>query len=198
MRLNVSFMLFFAILGAALTGTATADWTIDPDASTVNFVSVKNGLIVEPHRFGQVQGGVSNAGEARIIIDLASVDTLIPIRDERMRDLLFNVAEFPEASFSARIPLEQFRDLSPGQATTYALQGVLSLHGLTADLAVTVRVFRTSPDSILVSSERPLVINAASFALTGGLAALQEIAGLSSIAPMVPVSFSLLLRQTVD
>ena len=37
-------------------------------------------------------------------IQLASVDTAIPIRNERMKTMLFNVAQFSTANFQLTVP----------------------------------------------------------------------------------------------
>ena len=74
-------------------GTSHADWQVVPEGSHIGFASVKNDLIAENHSFTQVSGGVSSDGTATIIVALGSVETLIPIRNERMQQMLFNVSE---------------------------------------------------------------------------------------------------------
>ena len=50
---------------------------------------------------------------------------------------------------------------------------------------------RTGPDTVLAESGQPILVNAADLELTEGIATLQQIAGLDSISPTVPVSFTL-------
>lgn len=184
--LTRSILLPLVFAGSA----AAADWTLVPEDSSLGFVSVKNARIAEGHQFTTLRGGVGDEG-AELVIDLASVDTLIPIRDERMRELLFEVARFPTATFRTAIDPASFEDLAVGESRRMDVSGELTLHGETQPLAATVLVSRTATDRVSVATTRPIVISADAFALGGGVARLREVAGLDSITPMVPVSFAL-------
>ena len=69
---------------------AVGEWKVDPTGSHLGFGSVKNDLIAENHSFKEISGTVSDEGLAQIEVTLASVETLIPIRNERMQKMLFN------------------------------------------------------------------------------------------------------------
>ena len=94
-------LLASALLACAPIAAAE-HWQVDEAASSLGFVSVKNGVIVEGHRFTSLSGGVVD-DTASLSVDLASVDTAIEIRDERMRTMLFEVAEFPMAQVDLEI-----------------------------------------------------------------------------------------------
>ncbi|MEE4297800.1 MAG: YceI family protein [Pseudomonadales bacterium] len=171
-------------------GSAAADWRLVAEDSSLGFVSVKNARIAEGHQFTALSGSVDEEG-AELVIELASVDTLIPIRDERMRELLFEVARFPTAIFRTAIDPASFEDLAVGESRRMDVSGELALHGERQPLTATLLVTRTASDRVSVASTRPVVISADAFALGGGVARLREVAGLDSITPMVPVSFAL-------
>ena len=76
--------LLMAIGLLTLSLVTQARWQLDSDASNLSFISIKNGTIVETHTFSTLSGEVGNDGNAAVIIALSSVQTLIPIRDERM------------------------------------------------------------------------------------------------------------------
>jgi polyisoprenoid-binding protein YceI len=95
-------------------GPSLAAWTLDNDTSQVSFVSVKAGDAGEVHRFTEISGGLSADGKASVIIQLASVDTLIPVRDVRMREILFQTDLFPTASLSADIDMDALNAIAPG------------------------------------------------------------------------------------
>ena len=86
-----------------VSGLAHAEWQLDGAASSVHFVSIKNEAIAESHHFNKLDGSISDAGEATLNIDLASVETGIEIRDQRMREMLFEVAQFPRANISMQM-----------------------------------------------------------------------------------------------
>ncbi len=181
------------VLGAS---TVRADWTLDPMASSLTFASVKNGSIVEPHLFGNLNGGVDASGAAIVTVALDSVDTLIPIRDERLRNMLFKVDQFPTATFRANVEVAFLQTGQVGTSSELSLAGELTIHGVTIKTTVPVKINRVSADRVQVFPIRPMIISAASFGMTEGLEALREIAGLQSIGPVVPVSFLLVFQQS--
>lgn len=173
---------------AALT---TSAWTVDGAASELSYVSIKAGDIAETNSFESLSGSVTAEGAAVIEIDLASVNTGIDIRDERMRDIFFVVADNPTATVTAQIDPASFEALSVGESTQTTLDGTLALKGVEAPFEAEVTVTRAGPDRVLAVSNAPVIVEARSFELTDGLAQLQELAGLPSITPVVPVTFSL-------
>jgi len=56
-------------------------------------------------------------------------------------------------------------------------------------------VTRLGPNKVLVSSAAPVYVHADDFGLQSGVDKLQELAKLSSITPVVPVSFSLMFER---
>lgn len=172
-------------------GAAYAGWQLDSKNSVVNFVSIKNGSVAETHRFGGVVGMINDQGLARIAIDLDSVDTMIGIRDERLRELLFETGKFPVAELEAVIDAETIEAVSQGGVASMELPVTLDLHGIEKTVQVPLVATSDGTGRIRVMTSRPIIINAADFALVAGVAALQKVAGLKSIATAVPVTFQL-------
>ncbi|MGB7418373.1 MAG: YceI family protein [Erythrobacter sp.] len=170
-------------------------WQVDPSASKLSYVSVKSGEIAEVNAFERVSGTVSPEGEAVIVIDLASVSTGVDIRDERMRDVFFDVARNPQATVRAAIDPAAFEALGVGQSVEQTLGGTLALRGIEAPFEAEVAVTRTAEDRVMAVSTRPVIVTADALELTDGLAQLQELAGLPSITPMVPVTFTLVFER---
>lgn len=186
--------LLLAAAGILAGGQVFAAWTLDNSASQVSFVSVKAGDIGEAHRFTQATGDLSADGTARVTIQLASVDTLIPIRDERMREMLFYTNTFPTATVTTKIDMAEVNDLGVGASKTTFVELILDLHGKQVPLTAEVSVGRLGKSTLFVSSRRPVILNAASVDLVDGIEALREVAGLPSISNAVPVSFVLTFR----
>src|SRR5690606_38534598 len=78
----------------------SGNWTLDATRSYLNFLSTKKVDVVEVHRFDTLSGSVNGKGEASLVIELASANTGVAIRDQRLDDILFEVAEFPRAVVS--------------------------------------------------------------------------------------------------
>lgn len=173
----------------------SGDWAIDEAVSSVSYVSVKSGEVAEPNTFTALTGSVSKAGEAAIRIDLASLETGVDIRNERMRDVFFNVAQHPAANITAAIDPAAFEALGVGESTRQTLEATVSVKGVEAPVEAQVQVTRAGPDRVLVVSEAPVIVYADALELTQGLARLQELAGLDAITPVVPVTFSLTFER---
>ena len=199
MNNNKPFLSILLILGCISSIPALADWELDSAASSVSFVSVKNASVVESHYFKSVSGTASNSGlttRIDIRIDLTSVETLIPIRNERMVKMLFETVEFPRAVISTEISTDSVASMPAGASHTMTIDAELDLHGTTVELVIPVTIVKVTGDSFFVSSQKPVVINASQFKLVAGIEALREVAGLSSITTAVPVSFGLLFVPT--
>ncbi len=182
-------------LWLAVATQALADWQLEPIASSLAFVSIKNNAIAEAHTFTKLSGSVDQVGAARIDIDLNSVETLIPIRNERMRELLLETDKFPVARVSAQLELVPLLALEVEGVQVLDMPFSLALHGIEMTKSVKVRLIRLSSSAFQVSSVTPVMISTGDFGLDRGLEALREIANLQAITPVVPVSFSLVFRQ---
>lgn len=174
---------------------AHADWQVANDQSRVNFVSVKNNQIAENHYFKQISGVLSDAGQFNLTIDLASVETQIPIRNERMQKMLFNTVEFPALTLQADVKalLAELKQQASAQAN---LDATVSLHGKTQTVNIDLLASLDKNNNIQVSSMAPVLVKPADFALSSGIDELQKVAGLNSITRAVPVSFVLTLHES--
>ena len=185
---KISVSLFLAML---ISMPASAAWTLNSDESTLSFVSTKAINAAEVHKFRSLEGGVDESGLAIVSIDLASVDSAIELRDERMREMLFETGTYATATISAQIDMAAIGEMGPGDSGTMTVMGELDLHGEKVALTFDVVAARLAEGKLLVMSQKPVVIGAQQFRLTQGLEKLREIAGLPSISTAVPVSFVL-------
>ena len=185
---------FFLAL-VLLAPMAQADWQLDNEQSRLSFVSTKAGAVAEVHYFEQLEGGVDEQGELALSIQLASVQTAIDIRNQRMRELLFQTERFPSATLTATLDSAALDALPPGSQSTMQLEALLRIRDQQLPLAVEVTVARLDAQTLLVQSRQPLVVYASQLGLSDGVEALREVAGLPSISPAVPVSFNLTFRE---
>jgi polyisoprenoid-binding protein YceI len=168
-----------------------AQWELDTARSSVNFVSVKNSSVAEVHSFSSLVGYIGAEGKVQLTINLDSVETLVPIRNERMRELLFDTANFPAASISATVDPVIIAAAAKGGTVTTELPITLSLHGIDQALTIPVIIIGEEDGPLRVFTAKPVLIKAADFGLEAGVAALQKIAGLQSISTAVPVTVHL-------
>ncbi|MEL7454301.1 MAG: YceI family protein, partial [Pseudomonadota bacterium] len=121
-----------------------SNYALNDAASRLSFVSIKAGDIVETHRFDRISGDVSGDGSGRLVVDLASVNTAVDIRNERMREVFFETATYPEAIITTSINPSTFEALAIGERVEQELEASLSLHGVELPMYTTIAVTMAS------------------------------------------------------
>lgn len=174
---------------------AAAGWQLDADNSRIAFTTIKANTAAEVHTFGKLSGEIDDDGGATLSILLDSVDTAIEIRDERMRELLFETATYPVAAVAVDVDPAQIGAVSTGESVSLTVEASLSLHGTNTPLTAQLSVARLSDDRLLVVTEKPVVVNASQVGLLEGVEKLREVAGLPSISPAVPVTLLLVFER---
>ncbi len=187
---NIALVLF------AVPIPSFADWALDKGQSQLNFVSIKKSAVAEIHGFKQIDGMLSSDGRFELELKLASVATNIPIRDERMRDMLFEVGQFPLAKITGDADLTPIKGLPVGGMADLDVEVNLTLHGKSASMNSRLRVVRLDGNKLLVSTLQPMIVNAAKFDLAAGIEKLREVAKLPAIASAVPVTFSMVFSPS--
>ena len=175
--------------------SANADWQLDPAASDLYFMSIKATHVGEVHSFDTLSGKVDEKGAASLTIDLASVATLIPIRDQRMRDMLFQVDRYPTATVDAQIELDTLVTMPTGSEIDIELEADLKFKENTSQIMTKVKVSKLNEQKITVRTIAPVVLSAGQLQVTEGLEKLREIAGLPNISFTIPVTFNLTLTR---
>ena len=187
-----SIFCFVAVL--FLASSAAAHWELDSNSSTLSFVTVKADHVGEVHTFDQLSGDINDDGSVQITIELASVNTLIDIRNERMQNMLFETNLFPQATISGEIDLDAVAEMDAGVSQAISVDFDLAIHGESSSYTADVLVTRTE-SGVLASTVKPIIVMADTHGLVSGVEALREVAGLPSISRAVPVSFAVVFEQ---
>ncbi|MFY0731518.1 YceI family protein [Pseudomonas sp. NFX15] len=184
-RSTLQTLAFLLLAGAVLS--ARADWYLDGESSRLSFVSTKNANVSEVQRFLVLHGKVDPQGLAQVEVELDSINSGIPLRDERMRKELFKIEQFPEALITTQIDLRPINDLAPGAQLELRLPLTVNLHGKQHEYPAELLATRLDDRRFQIVTLEPLVINAEDFDLVPGLETLRKMAGLSAISLSVPV-----------
>lgn len=179
------------VLLLLITQATLADWRLTA-ASEVGYVSIKNNAIAENNYFSGVTGSLNKKGQLKVSIDLSTVETQVDIRNQRMRDLFFEITQYPEAVVTAQLDMQELAQVESGAPLELVKPFTLSLHGVESTAEAHLRIVSVGGRA-WVSTVQPILISAADFGLEGGVAALRKIAGLEAIAAVVPVSVNLKL-----
>lgn len=167
-----------------------AGWQLDGKNSRLNFISIKNESKAELHHFTALTGNIAKNGTAKLVIDLASVETNIPIRNERMLEHVFETNRFTNATVSTKLPSDLMNKVKKQGSQLVTLDFELNLHGIKKMFSANVRVTHNK-HSLLVSSVTPVIVKADDYKLSSGITILKNLAKLNSIATAVPVTFDL-------
>lgn len=190
--ISLLFLFFLGFSSCSLADkNSHADWTVVAEKSAITFVSTKQSHIREVHQIQTFDVSVTEQKQITVKLDLNSIESGIPIRNERMREMLFDVANFRYATLSFSLP-EPLNSTSGTKR--YQLDGKLSLKNKSATIQLDV-LLTTSDKQVTASLLKPVIITAQLFDLQEGVDALQKIAGLTSIGYSVPVQATITLKK---
>lgn len=177
-------------------------WQINLPSSSLTFNTTKSGVagvggVTETMRFNHFKGGMDAQGNIQLHIDLASVDSGIAIRDERLQTMFWQVATHPNVNFTAKVKPEDLQKINAGKASlTVTVAGQLTMAGQSKPIQAELHVTPLHNKRI-ISTRRAVVINAGDFGMTEGVEALRAIMGLTYLSTSAPVTFQLELTPSV-
>lgn len=181
------------LLAASYQSYAQSSYTIDETVSTVNFATIKKQYVVEQASVSHISGRVSESGELTASVPLSKISTGISIRDDRLNQLFFNSAAFPNIGVTSNIPADLLKADSVVKQITLPVS--LTIMGTTQTVDMTLNVVK-SGDIVAVSSARPVIIRASAFGIpTDNLTQLAATVGGIAISDTVPVNISLVLKK---
>ena len=186
---HLALLSVLSISSVISTAADACAWKLDPQHARLAFASVKNDHIAELHRFTELKGIWAGAN-LTIEIPISGLDTLIPIRNERMAEHLFKAEQHPAIQVTATVPPQQIDGLKVAESKVLELLLTVEIAGQRGQVPATVQVTKVDSRRLLASTVQPIMINSATFGLTEGIETLRGIAGLSSIDQVVPVTFS--------
>lgn len=177
-----------ALVLAAPTAFAET-WTLNGEMSNISFGSIKNEYLGEVHHFSNLSGKVDAQGVVSITVPLASVETMIDIRNERMREIIFN--NTPDATISATVDMAALDALGVGESMVTETDGTLAFLGKEVDLYTNLFVMRVGDDKVMVTTDGMLMVATDELGIDAGIDQLKEIAGLDGITRVSPVTLRL-------
>ncbi|WP_120496110.1 YceI family protein [Kiloniella sp. EL199] len=195
LKYTINFLFTLALILLPLKVTAS-DWQLDNDSSRLSFGSIKKASVGESNYFSDLKGGVNAEGKATIQIELASVQTGIDIRNDRLKEHVFKIASWPQASLAMDVDMASLSNLKSGEVKILEdVDTSVSIAGVESEITSSVVVTRLSPTRIMVQPDLLVMLDAEEFNLEGGVEILREIMELSSISTAIPVSYRFVFEQ---
>lgn len=181
------------VVAAALSFSAAADWSVNSAQSSLNFVSVKNDVVAETHSFKDLTGSLTEAGDFAVAIPAMSIDTMIPIRNERILEHVLAAKQYATINAKGKVDSKVLAGLKTGESVVVDQALDLTLLTKTQSLTAKVKVTKVSDSQLVVTTVAPIMLDVNKFELNAGVEKLRELAGLKAISPLVPTTFSLVL-----
>lgn len=183
------------ILSAVLLSSSwaqAAQWVSNDNAITflTTKVNQENASITEQSSFQNSQARLDESGNFILEIDLNSVQTNVEIRDERLRDWVFQTDKFAQAKVSATLDVKALEQLAVGEVLKLQQPLVLDVHGEQVDLQADLAIQKVAEDKLMVSTLSPVIVDTSALDMKDGVAELVKVMALSSIVQQVPVSFN--------
>ncbi len=168
-------------------------WVLDGDASKVAYGSIKKDRIGEVNHFTSVSGSVDGEGLVTVEIDLASVETWIDIRNERMREHVF--AASPKATLTAGIDMAALEAMAPGDTDVVDIEGKLGFAGQELEIFTELFVARLGEGKALVTTDEMIMIGTEELEIDAGIDTLKGLAELPGITRVAPVTLRLVFDK---
>jgi polyisoprenoid-binding protein YceI len=149
----------------------------------------------EVHTFESFSASVDPAGNATLVIDLATVATNVDLRDERVRTHVFETAIYPTATATFTVDMNLVQSIPVGSSLELPVSATLAFHGISQPLTFDVWIARLAETKLSVATTKAILLDALAFDLGTGIDTLVQLAGLSSLSAAVPVEFLFTLNR---
>ena len=194
--------LLIAVVLAALPAPSRAQsnpfapgWDLDLAQSNLKFQSIKNTTKVELSSFAKFSGAIEPDGAATVHVLLDSVDTLVDLRNVRMRFLFFETFKYPEATITLQLTPDMVADLPAVRRKTLNVDYVFDLHGVQKPMQSPITLTLLGDDLVSVASAAPISIGAADFELADNITKLEQAVGGVVIVPSATVTFDFVFAR---
>ncbi|MCB9778952.1 MAG: YceI family protein [Alphaproteobacteria bacterium] len=168
-------------------------------SATIDMITVKNGDVEVPAKFTGVTGSVrvdlddpkGTSGE--LTIDLASWDSGLELRDDRIKETFFEVAAHPTTTFAIK-SMETTDTLAEvGKTASGKLRGTLTWREATVELIAPVSIERTGDSELHLKSTEPFVVDMQALGMDAQKQALITLCQHDSLLDAVTVSVDMVV-----
>lgn len=168
-----------------------SEWVLK-DADIV-FTSTKTDQkgndILEQGTFKNHSGLLNKRGEFDIEIELDSVSSDIVIRDQRLKEWLFEVDKFATAHITGQLDAAQISKLSQNETLQLHQPIIIALHDNEVKTNADLLINRVDDRQIKVETVKPIYLNVKDLGMGEGLQQLTDVMKLAKINADVPIIF---------
>ncbi|MCB9758953.1 MAG: YceI family protein [Alphaproteobacteria bacterium] len=202
-----------AVLGLTVLFACTGEAPVEPPAEpvappapkaatlpvkgVVDVITVKNETAEVPGRIEGVSGSLQIADldhwkglDGTISVDLATWNSGLELRDNRVKETFFEVASHGTATYAVSgVKGNPAEPLAIGGAPAeMTLEGQLTFHGATHPVSLPIKVARTAEQAFVVESSAPVKLDSDPFGLSEQREALRVLCAHDSLSAEVTLS----------
>ncbi|WP_318462313.1 YceI family protein [Photobacterium leiognathi] len=175
----------------SISAYAKSDYELISSISSLFFSTIKSQYIIESSSMKPTEGRINQDGTFSITIPIDTINTGISIRDERVKDLFFDLSNHPHISVSGKLDLS----IISNKPKLLSLRVNVKMYGNIKSIIFPVVIMK-SDNYILVSSYSHNIISASDFGIpTDNLVKLAATVGSIKISDQVPVTFTLAFNK---
>ena len=170
-----------------------ADWQLNSERSAISYLSSKQAtvetpLMFESNLFREFSGTI-NGTQVELVVELDSLDTKVPIRNERVAEHVFLSKQYPQATVSATVD-----DIGQLSYARKQISATLTMRGQSRDLQAEVIIERSDPQTLRIQTTTPVLVDANAYGMLDGFSTLKQLVGLMQIPTTIPVSLHLVFE----
>ena len=179
---------------------ALADWQLDPKQSSLQFISSKLvqksfGVVFEVNQFDKFSGSIDQK-QAWLTIETASVNTRVPMRDERIRKHVLQSIRYPQARVQININAQAVEKIKLGSIHTQEINGTLTLANQTRPISARVDIVRIDANTLMVQTQAPILFDAKQYQMEEGFLKLKQFVNLFNIPTTIPINLRLVFKRS--
>ena len=190
---NLKRLLIIYLLILFCLPVNAADWQLNRERSSISYLSSKQAtvetpLMFESNLFREFSGTIDGT-QVELVVELDSLDTKVPIRDERVAEHVFLSKQYPQAIVSATVD-----DIEQLNYERKQISATLTMRGQSRDLQAEVIIERSDPKTLRIQTTTPVLVDANAYGMLDGFATLKQLVGLMQIPTTIPVSLHLVFE----
>ena len=189
----LNYLLAICLITLLYSPVYASDWQLNQEHSAIAYLSSKQATIETPmmfesNLFREFSGSITES-QVELVIELDSLDTKIPIRDERIAEHVFLSKQYPQATVT--VTIDGLEQITYERRTVVAM---LAMRGQNHSVPAEVIIDRSNPNTLRIQTVTPALVDANSYGMLEGFAKLKELAGLMQIPTTIPVSLYLVFN----
>ena len=177
-----------------------SDYRLDPENSTLQFVSIKDGKVEVPGTFktlsGKLRAVTDETGKTTVVtggsikVKITSLDTGLEARDNNLRRYFFELDKKKNYRFASFIIDKPIKVHLKKKQQTATLRGTLSLHGRKGVLEIPVTIYSKN-EGLRIQTKKPISLEFVKWSFYKAVAKLMQVCGHQELRPFAEVTFDI-------